>query len=110
MFGSPENEGFDREAVIKLLAEQNVPFEVVGGSDLTDCVREDVYVSEAIPAAGNRYQIRNVFGSRRHGGGPYFGTAVPALIVLEDGRPIDVYPHRSRDGEVTSIRRFLQTR
>lgn len=62
----------------------------------------------ALAHAGNRYRIRQVFGSRRHGGGDNLGAGVPALIVFENGEPVDVYPHQIGDGYRT-IRDFLNS-
>ncbi len=53
------------------------------------------------------YQLKEVFGSRRKGGGPYFGSGIPALLVEEDGSAVDVYPHQKAAATLT-IRRYLE--
>jgi hypothetical protein len=58
--------------------------------------------------AGNRYGIRQVVGSRRHGGGDHLGKGVPALIVLEDSEPVDVCPHQVGD-DYKTIRVYLDS-
>lgn len=99
----PENEGFEREEIIRLL-DQLRPgghdYEVIDGDAITDDERQALYgdAFRALAHAGNRYRIRQVFGSRRHGGGEHLGTGVPALIVFESGEPVDVYPHQVADG------------
>ena len=83
-------------------------YEVVVGDAVTDDERQTLYgeAFRAIAHAGNRYRIRQVFGSRRHGGGDHLGTGVPALIVFGNGEPVDVYPHQGGDGYET-IRAYL---
>ena len=57
--------------------------------------------------------IRQVFGSRKQGGLPYFGKQVPALLVYEEGQrvAVGVYPHSEKRGETDTdfgIEGFLQ--
>lgn len=107
---APENAGFRRAYIVRLI-EQRAPdggFEIVNGSALSPAQREAIYFTEAMPAAGNRYQIRRVFGTNSQGGGPFLGTHVPALLVSEEGRPVDVYPYMKKDGSYRTIRDFLE--
>jgi hypothetical protein len=55
---------------------------------------------------GNRYCIRQVFGSRRHGGGGHLGKGVPALVAFEDDTAVAVVPHEA-DGDYETIRVYL---
>ncbi len=107
-----ENAGFDRERVIASLASLRArghSFEVIDGTALTDDERAALYADAfiALTHAGRRYRIRGVYGSQRHGGGEYLGTRVPALLVYQHGRAVDVYPHQV-DAEYRTIREFLQ--
>lgn len=72
--------------------------------------RSDLYrqAFSALARAGNRYRIRQVFGSRRHGGGDHLGSGVAALLVFKDGQPVDVYPRQAGHGYET-IRAYLDT-
>jgi hypothetical protein len=112
IWGEPsENEGFERANIIGLLDELQArghDYEVIDGDALTDDERQELYgqAFSALAHAGNRYRIRQVFGSRRHGGGENLGTGVPALIVFESDEPVDVYPHQVADGSQT-IRAYL---
>jgi hypothetical protein len=105
VWAQPENEGFERKEIISLLDELQAKghdYEVIDGDAISDEKRRALYLEAfaALSHAGNRYRIRQVFGSRRHGGGDALGTNVPALIVLDD-EPVDVYPHQIDDGYQT---------
>lgn len=52
-------------------------------------------------AAVSRYRIRQVFGSRKNSGASEFGLNVPALLVYDDGRAVDVFSHPEGEGYVT---------
>jgi hypothetical protein len=91
---TPQNKGFDREHILRRLDELQADghtYGVVDGDALTPDERGSLYSREAFVAvrhAGNRYRIRQAFGSRRHSGGSdAFGTSVPALIVYENDEP-----------------------
>ena len=80
-------------------------YRVVEG--LSQQEREEAYVSRAVrPSVSKRYRVRRVFGTNKYSG-QYFGGAVPALVVLENGRPVDVYPHEEQDGTIVTIRDYL---
>jgi hypothetical protein len=82
--------------------------ELIDGEALSDEQRSDLYAQAltAVARAGNRYRIRQVFGSRRDGGGCHLGMGVPALLVFEDSGPADIYPRQVGDGYET-IRAYL---
>ncbi len=110
---NPQNDGFDQDAILQRLEElsaQGHTYEVIDSEALTAEQRRHLYFDEAFGAvarAGNRYRIRQVFGSRKHSGAEDIGTNVPVLIVLDDGEPVDVYPHQLQDGMFRTIRNYL---
>ena len=107
--GDPVNGGLSADDLPRLerqLREVGAEYRVVGG--LTQQEREEAYVSRAVrPSVSKRYRVRRVFGTNKYSG-QYFGGAVPALVVLEDGRPVDVYPHEEQDGTIVTIRDYLE--
>jgi hypothetical protein len=103
---TPANAGFDHAAITTRLGElraRGLECEFIDVEALSDEQRSDLYAQAltAVARAGNRYRIRQVFGSRRDGGGRHLGSGVPALLVFEDGRPTDIYPHQVGDGYET---------
>ena len=107
--GDPVNGGLSADDLPRLerqLREVGAEYRVVDG--LTQQEREEAYVSRAVrPSVSKRYRVRRVFGTNKYSGQD-FGGAVPALVVLEDGRPIDVYPHEEQDGTIVTIRDYLE--
>lgn len=106
VWDQPANDGFDREDVIRRLGElrrSGHDYDLINGDAISADERQSLYgeAFAALAHAGNRYRIRQVFGSRRHGGGDYLGTGIPALIVFDNGESIDVYPHQTGDGYAT---------
>ena len=106
--GEPANAGLsaaDLPLLERQVRETGVAYRVVQG--LTQQEREEAYVSRAVrPSVSKRYRVRRVFGTNKYSG-QHFGGAVPALVVLEDGRPVDVYPHEEQDGTIVTIRDYL---
>ncbi len=104
----PANAGLSAADLPRLerqVRETGVAYRVVEG--LTQQEREEAYVSRAVrPSVSKRYRVRRVFGTNKYSG-QYFGGAVPALVVLENGRPVDVYPHEEQDGTIVTIRDYL---
>jgi hypothetical protein len=109
---NPQNEGSDHEHILRRLNDLKADghtYEVLDGDALSGEERGSIYISEACTAvarAGNRYRIRQVFGSRKHIGSDDFGTSVPALIVSKNGEPVDVYPHQVGD-DYRTIRGYI---
>ena len=104
----PANAGLgDLSRVRNRLAEAAATYSVVDAGELTEQDREEAYLSRAVrPSVSRRYRVRRIFGTNKYPG-QYFGGAVPALVVLEDGRPVDVYPHEEQDGTIVTIRDYL---
>lgn len=90
--------GTDFQAIRSLLtrlAGEGIDCEVTDTHGMTGEELE-AWRDQATVAAVFRHQaVRQVFGSRRQGGLPYFGKQVPALLVYESGEraPVAVYPH-----------------
>jgi hypothetical protein len=112
VFESPENVGFDVAAVKeKLAGDSSGSFEVLDTTTMSDAERYELYISQAVAAAGNRYRVARVFGSNRHPGEEY-GRGVPALVIYADKSdkfPADVYPHEHRDGRLATIADFVSS-
>ena len=105
----PENAGFDAAAVERLGTAGDT-LEVLDTSAMSESDRHELYLREAVAAAGNRYRVGRPFGSNNYKGQD-FGGAVPALLVssVAGERPSDVYPHEQRDGTVVTIAGYLAT-
>ena len=111
VWDTPANAGFDRSAIVARLDALRAgghDYELIDGDALSDQERSGLYEQtfSALARTGNRYRIRQVFGSRRHGGGDHLGSSVPALLVFNDGEPVGVYPHQVGDSYET-IRAYL---
>ncbi len=111
---NPQNEGFELGEILKRLSElssRGHTFEIVDSEKLTPEERAGLYTSEgfaAVAHAGNRYRIRQVFGSRRNSGAERFGIDVPALVTFENDEAVAVHPHQATDSYVT-IRAYLDS-
>ncbi|MEZ4554175.1 MAG: hypothetical protein R3B59_09740 [Dehalococcoidia bacterium] len=110
----PENEGLPdagAEPIVRRLREAATGYasdvDVVDVSGFTREQLEDAYVSRAVPPSVRRqYGVKRVFGTNKYAGSR-FGRGVPALVVLEDGRPVDVYPHEE-EGRIVTIADYLR--
>jgi hypothetical protein len=107
----PDNKDFSVPRATQLLEELSQhghSYERIDVSQMSDDELMDLYLAEAIPAAvRSKKRIRQVFGSRRHPGW-LFGRKVPALIVCEGGRALEVYPHEDVGFRTVTIMQFLE--
>lgn len=105
---SAENAGLD--AALRHIREAPADYTVVDAAAWSREQAEDAYQRLAIPpSVRNRYRVRRVFGSNKYSGS-FFGKGVPALVVLHNGRPQDVYPHEEQDGTIVTINDYLEAR
>ena len=106
----PANAGLEElPRLTRRIAEATGTYSVVDTSELTEQDREEAYLSRAVrPSVSRRYRVRRVFGTNKYPGQD-FGGAVPALVVLEGGRPVDIYPHEEQDGTIVTIRDYLDS-
>ena len=106
----PENEGLYEagvEPMLHRIREAGATYAVVDVSGFSRQQLEDAYVSRAVPPSVRRqYGVKRVFGTNKYAGSR-FGRGVPALVVLEDGRPVDVYPHE-KEGRIVTIHDYVK--
>ena len=106
---SPENDGLQGDGLdraVRRVREAGATYRVIDVSDRSREELEDAYERLAVPpSVRKRYRVRHIFGTNKYSG-TFFGKGVPALVVLEDGRPQDVYPHEE-DGKIVTIKDFL---
>jgi hypothetical protein len=106
----PENKGFDRDHIVQVLdrlRSAGHTCDIVNSDGLSEEERTKRYF-RAVGGAGNRYSVSALYGSRRRGGGPYFGKGVPALIVFDGSEAVDVY-HHEVGGDVQTIRGYVDS-
>lgn len=108
----PENEGLHQEELGNLLQrmqEAGVEYSVVDTSGASREDLEDMYSQLAVsPSVRKRYRVKRLFGTNKYPGSR-FGRGVPALVVLDNGRPTDVYPHEEEGGKIVTIRDYVDT-
>ncbi len=105
MRDAPENEGVER--AVRQIREAAIEYRVVDAGAMTREEAQSAYERLAVPpSVRRRYRVRRVFGTNKYTGG-FFGKGVPALVVLENGRPQDVYPHEEQDGTIVTIKDYL---
>lgn len=102
---APENRELSRAT--RRIREAGATYRVIDAGKMTREQAEQTYIERAVPpSVTRRYRVRRVFGTNKYAGG-FFGKGVPALVVLEDGRPADVYPHEEQDGTIVTINDYL---
>lgn len=106
----PENEGLYGRMPDHLLGqmrEAGVEYRMIDPSELSREELEDAYIRLAVPpSVRKRYGIKRVFGTNKYPGS-FFGRQVPALVILENGRPQDVFPHEE-GGKIVTIKDYLE--
>lgn len=98
---TPQNAGFDPEHILaRLRWVEPHTYEELDADALASEQHSTLY-TDAMQAAGTRYPIRQVFGTRKHSAMSIFGKQIPALLVYKDATPVEVFPHPEGDGYVT---------
>jgi hypothetical protein len=110
VFDQPENAGFSEvPGLLENLRQRGIQVDVRNTGEMTEEERQAAYRKAVAVAIKSKYKIRQVFGSRRRGGGLHFGKEVPALLVYQergDPNAQDVYPH-DENGRIITIREYL---
>lgn len=95
------------ERTLKLLAKikekyrGEYDFEIIDTNNLSDQELYDLYTEAMIPSVKKKYQIRQIFGSKRYSGS-FFGKQQPALLVYEESKyPADTFPHIKGTQKIT---------
>jgi len=105
---------FDCEKILDLLKklrERGIEVKIVDTAGWSYEMLYETYLKAASVAIAKgylAYRVRKIFGSARESG-KYFGRQVPALLVYEDNKIVDVYPHEER-GRLITIEEFLRTK
>ena len=95
------------EALMRRVREAGIANRIVDVSARsTDELRDEYMRVAVVPSVRRRYRVAQVFGTHKYPGA-YFGRSVPALVVLEDGRPVDIYPHEE-EGRVVTIADYVE--
>ena len=98
----------DGERILQRLREAGIEYRAVDVSGLSSEALRDTYFRVATPpSVWKRYRVRELFGTQKYPGA-FFGRSVPALVVFEDGRPVDVYPHQE-GGKIVSIDDYIDS-
>ena len=111
IFAGPVNEGFSEALhLMEELRRKGIEVEIRDTGKMSEEERQKAYWKVIGPTVRKKYSVRQVFGSRRRGGGPHFGKEVPALLVYRekgDQYPEDVYPHQ-KEGKILTIKEFVE--
>lgn len=103
---SRDRERQDPDVLGRVIREAGVEYRAVDTSGLEREELEDAYAQLAVtPSVRRGYRIKHIFGTNKYPGSK-FGKDVPALVVLENGRPQDVYPHEE-GGRLVTIKDYL---
>jgi len=105
---APENEGVER--AMRQIRKAGSQYRIVDAGEMKREDAQSAYERLAVPpSVGRRYRVRRVFGTNKYTGG-FFGKGVPALVVLANGRPQDVYPHEEEeDRTIVTINDYLDS-
>ena len=106
--GRTQNVGYDHRQVMAALArlghDEGHTIEILDGGNLTDDQRERL-ISDTRMAftAGNQREGRKIGNSFGTNSQPWqdFGTGIPVLLVYDNERCVDAYPHVESDRTVT---------
>lgn len=96
----------DFDLLGRAIKEAGVEYRAVDVSVLESDELEEAYARLAVtPSVRKGYRIKHLFGTNKYPGSK-FGRDVPALVVLEDGKPQDVYPHEE-GGRLVTIKDYV---
>lgn len=96
----------DADLVGRAMKEAGVEYRAVDVSEFGREELEEAYARLAVtPSVRKGYRIKHIFGTNKYPGSK-FGKDVPALVILENGRPQDVYPHEE-GGRLVTIKDFV---
>lgn len=99
--------GHGLEPLLRRIHEAGTAYRIVDVSGRSPDELQDEYMRLAVvPSVRKRYRVGRVFGTNKYHGA-YFGKEVSALVVLEDGRPVDVYPHEE-EGRIVTIADYVE--
>src|SRR5688572_232176 len=106
----PANRGLLEDGVEPLLLslrEAGVEYRVIDVSERSREELQEEYLRLAMrPSVSKRYRVKRIFGTNRYSGG-FFGRGVPALVVLDNERPVDVFPHEEEGGRIVTIADYV---
>jgi hypothetical protein len=106
----PANTGIREQGIeplLRSLREAGVQYRVIDVSERSREELQEEYLRLAMrPSVSKRYRVKRIFGTNKYTGA-YFGRGVPALVVLEDERPVDVYPHEEEGGRIVTIADYV---
>ena len=110
---APENGGYEPLRILsdlrRLADEKAIDSRAVDVSGWDPEKIDSVYDNAAVVSSSRRkYRIRKVFGTNR-ASGVFFARGIPALLVYEEGRPVDVFPHDDPSRGLVTIRDYLDT-
>jgi hypothetical protein len=105
--GRTQNVGYDYGEVVAAFARldaQGHSHSEVDGTGLSDGrlaeLQQDVRGAFMAPYQEKGRRLGNSFGTNSQPW-QHFGTEIPALLVYDGDRCVDVYPHNESDGTVT---------
>jgi len=96
---------YDKDKVLELLERlrrAGVRVKIHDTAGWSGEMQMEHYLRAVFLSVRGKYGIRRGFGSARNPGW-LFGRQVPALIVREANRDVDVYPHRLGEKRVTIL-------
>jgi len=88
--------------LLNRLQERGIKVTIHDTAGWDDGKRIDQYLRAVPPSMYKKYAIRRIFGSARIPGWQ-FGRQVPAIIVSNEGKDVDVYPHKLGARRVTIL-------
>ena len=95
------------EPLLRRLREAGVEYRAIDVSERSREELQEQYLRLAMrPSVSKRYRVKRIFGTNKYSGG-FFGRGVPALVVLDNERPVDVFPHEEQGGRIVTIADYV---